>query len=499
MKKFMYFAAALLVLVGCNKNSQENKENAPQNLVTITGGIDFSPQAGARKVVAHGGWQGIESATDAIDFVWELGDEIAVFSAKQESTTEGTPVTTIAEIKKFTVSKILEDGKAEFIGEPLEGGMDTYTVAYPFEYANNMYSTTGDWYFEQQYSKDFRPSGYGYGSKNDFMLYYYETTFDLSLKGDTKLGKIEYWTRYGLYSGEVIHQASISMGKGGLQLTSTPQHVALLIGCRFDGHGFVLKFYDINNQLIMEKGLDIDMRSEDLESYPPYYMKFVSFPTLEVKAAPMHNGHEYVDLGLPSGLKWATCNVGATKEEEYGDYFAWGETEPYYSSLNPLAWKDGKETGYARSSHKYSYEGTQTASKYNSTDGKTTLDLDDDAANANWEGSWRMPTKDEFQELFDNCTWTWTENYNSKNVSGFIVKSKTQGNSNSIFLPASSYFNGKSIMDVGYYSFYWSASRSTEQSFYAYYSNCDYENTVELGFTFERSYGLPVRPVFSAN
>ena len=120
-------------------------------------------------------------------------------------------------------------------------------------------------------------------------------------------------------------------------------------------------------------------------------------------------------------MKWATCNVGASKPEEYGDYFAWGEVEPYYNgdSQNPTDWKSGKTEGYSWSSYKYCKGEDYDLTKYcnNSSDGyngytdkKTFLDPEDDAAHMNWGGSWRMPTKAELEELqnTNNCTWTWT-------------------------------------------------------------------------------------------
>ncbi len=143
------------------------------------------------------------------------------------------------------------------------------------------------------------------------------------------------------------------------------------------------------------------------------------------------NGHEYVDLGLPSGLLWATCNVGATRPEDYGSYFAWGETtiKDVYSNSN-----------YTYSSKPY------------------TLPLTKDAANANWGGTWRMPTAAEFDELIASCTWTWTSNYNSTGRAGYIVKSKVSGNTNFIFLPATGYRNDASLNKAGTSGLYWAAS-----------------------------------------
>ena len=167
---------------------------------------------------------------------------------------------------------------------------------------------------------------------------------------------------------------------------------------------------------------------------------------------------ESVDLGLPSGLKWATMNVGANKPEEYGDYFAWGETEPYYSSQNPLTWKDGKSSGYYWPSYKwcngseYALTKYNTNSKYGTVDNKTVLDPKDDAAHVNWGGSWRMPTAKECNELINNCTWTWTS---QNGVNGRLV---TGPNGKSIFLPAADSRFGTDLRDAGSIGNYWSSS-----------------------------------------
>ncbi len=147
----------------------------------------------------------------------------------------------------------------------------------------------------------------------------------------------------------------------------------------------------------------------------------VTLTSLSCMAQQTHNGHEYVDLGLPSGTLWATCNIGATTPEGYGDYFAWGETEP--------------KTSYDRDNYQWGIvdwedEGNYGMTKYNVTDGKTILDSIDDAASVNWGGSWRMPTFEEIKEILDSCTFTWTT---QNNVNGCIITGK---NGNCIFLPA---------------------------------------------------------------
>ena len=195
------------------------------------------------------------------------------------------------------------------------------------------------------------------------------------------------------------------------------------------------------------------------------------------------NGHEWVDLGLPSGTKWATCNVGATKPEEYGNYYAWGETE----TKTNYNWSTYKWcSGSAETQTKYC-----TDSSYGTVDNKTTLELEDDAARANWGGTWRMPTDDEWTELLENCTRTWTSDYNGTGVAGRIVTSKINGNS--IFLPAAGSRNDEDLGDAGYYGRYWSSSLITvfpDEAWFVFFSS-DY---VDRDF-FYRFHGLSVRPV----
>ena len=163
--------------------------------------------------------------------------------------------------------------------------------------------------------------------------------------------------------------------------------------------------------------------------------------------------YEYVDLGLPSGLKWAKCNVGAEKETDYGYYFQWGETEPH-----------DVDTPYDWANYKYSDDSYNTLTKYNYTtsygedpDGKTTLDLEDDAARANMGGDWRMPTRSDFQELLENTENEWVEDFNGTGVNGRKFTSKTDKNKY-IFIPASGYRTGYQWFGAGYFSFVWSSS-----------------------------------------
>ena len=191
------------------------------------------------------------------------------------------------------------------------------------------------------------------------------------------------------------------------------------------------------------------------------------------------NGHEYVDLGLPSGLKWATCNVGASSPNEYGNYYAWGETgEKGLCDWDTYKWCKG---------------GDDTMTKYctNSNDGivdnKTVLDLEDDVAHVKWGGSWRMPTLDEQKELLDNCTWIWTT---ENGINGYRV---TGPNGNSIFLPAAGYLCGAEINRQGGIGCYWSSSLDNDDSYIACFLYFD--SAIDYWESLGRLQGRSVRPV----
>ena len=196
----------------------------------------------------------------------------------------------------------------------------------------------------------------------------------------------------------------------------------------------------------------------------------------------VRTGHDFVDLGLPSGTKWATCNIGATNPEDYGDYFAWGETTP-------------KDTySWATYSLCNGYESTLTKYCNNSsygnggfTDDLTTLEASDDAATANWGSAWRMPTKEEFEELIDNCTVTWiTQN----GVNGTLF---TGPNDNSIFLPAAGRRSDSELYSAGSYGLYWSSSLYTGSTYHAW--RLYFNSGIYFVNNYRRYCGFTVRPV----
>ena len=186
-------------------------------------------------------------------------------------------------------------------------------------------------------------------------------------------------------------------------------------------------------------------------------------------------GYYYVDLGLPSGTLWATCNIGAFSPYENGSYFAWGETVPkdngFYDWTN-YKWSTGDDGHYT---------------KYNPDDNKTVLDPEDDAARVNWGGGWRMPTRDEMVELTEKCQWKWVWM-----IKSFLI---TGPNGNSIILPAAGYIHGGGHYHVNEECRYWSNTLIPKSIDDAYFLCGEYRHVdVTTGC---RYFGRSVRPVCS--
>ena len=216
----------------------------------------------------------------------------------------------------------------------------------------------------------------------------------------------------------------------------------------------------------------------------------------ETSISGTENGFDYVDLGLPSGLKWATCNVGADSPEEYGYYYAWGETTPKTIAYNWNTYKWATATYHTEYlDDKWALETLtkyNTSSDYGTVDNKTVLELADDAARVNWGGAWRMPTDAEWTELCERCTWTWI-NFNG--INGYEVKSNINGYT--IFLPGAGNYDYNGLGGAGDIGFYWSSSLNTDYPYDAldvYFSDSEIIHNI-LGRFDYRFRGRPVRPV----
>ncbi len=241
----------------------------------------------------------------------------------------------------------------------------------------------------------------------------------------------------------------------------------------------------------------IDLLDQKLD----YVMKEsgISNPFIPDENGVISNGHDYVDLGLKDEqgrtVYWATCNIGAETPEDYGLYFAWGETKGYTEDTS-----DGRKFNWAH--YKFMQEGEsswENITKYTCDDGqtfsiwyegdtfvgdgKTVLDPEDDAAHVNWKGDWRMPTYGELWWLKDNCTWSW-----DSSEKGYTVKGT---NGNSIFLPAAGYRYSSYLRNAGSYGYCWSSSLYSEAGAYGLYF---YSIDVDWS-SGNRCGGQPVRPV----
>lgn len=188
---------------------------------------------------------------------------------------------------------------------------------------------------------------------------------------------------------------------------------------------------------------------------------------LEGQGVQAIQGHEYVDLGL--SVLWASCNIGSNNPEEYGDYFAWGETYTK-SSYNKMTYRfagetlasDNFPTTDARIKALLDYtKYLGEENKQNPNDVK--LDIVDDVANAQWGYPWRMPTMNEISELVDSCTWELDE---IKGIKGYWAVSKVNGNK--IFFPLAGYISDDEVSDVGKAGKYWASELRKDMCFEAY-------------------------------
>ena len=302
----------------------------------------------------------------------------------------------------------------------------------------------------------------GYGKEVSF------TTLDKLLPTVTTTAEVtDITVSSATCGGEVTFNGNVSVTARGI-CWSTKQNPTIEDDKTIDGSGVGIFTSNLSN---LERNTTYYVRAYATNEVGTAYGEEVTFTTLERNA----NGHTYVDLGLPSGLLWATCNVGATSPEEYGDYFAWGETST-------------KETYDLANCPTYGLGILQLCSDYGYIDSEGHFHFTSqyDAATANWGGDWRMPDYYELNELRNSCTWTWTT---QNGVNGYKVIGPSGA---SIFLPAAGFRRGSSLYNAGSSGVYWSSMPTNE---------CD--DAFNLGFNSDshrlsdgsRYDGCSVRPV----
>lgn len=294
-----------------------------------------------------------------------------------------------------------------------------------------------------------------------------------------KTGRVRFVAggEQSLTVGGISHYTSFDLGSKEYTSSSAPMTLSTTLQGEECSTGYVYGFYaDATERQIRLRSLDtIYSRIFPLSMLNAGQSGYIAVPTEENDEgweiptfSGTLNGHEYVDLGLPSGTLWATCNVGATTPEEYGNYYAWGETETKsdYNRDNCVTY--GKDMYNISGSAQY------------------------DAARVEWGGTWSMPDRFQLNELCNknNCTWEWiTQN----GVNGYKVTGK---NCNSIFLPAAGRSVGTSLNDLGTKAYYWSSSPYEGFSIYAdAYYLCFYSGYHSTTHYDVRYYGFSVRPV----
>lgn len=264
---------------------------------------------------------------------------------------------------------------------------------------------------------------------------------------------------------------------------------------RYDPYATKTVYADVNN---LETGDTIVCTFSDFKYNTQYYyrvffrlgsmvtdgnintFKFIFVP----KENGVENGYQYIEMGL--SVRWADVNMGAVNPEDFGDCFAWGETEPKSDyDWSTYKWCDGTSAYMT----KYS-----TGLGLGTCDNKTTLEPEDDAAHVQWGGGWRMPTKAEFDELRKKCTWTRTS---LNGVDGFLVTSNVDGyKDRSIFFPIAGYRYGTELLNSGYQGYYWSSSLGIDEKQGQYDAHCLYiSSDGNRPYICYRNYGFSVRPV----
>ena len=237
----------------------------------------------------------------------------------------------------------------------------------------------------------------------------------------------------------------------------------------------------------LEPGTKYHVRAYALRGLEYYYGEDKSFTTEGNSGGGSGDEHAYVDLGLPSGLLWATRNVGASSPEDYGDYFAWAETQPksYYDWSTYQYTCNDDYNGLT----KYCNDSDYGCNGF--TDNLTTLQPGDDAATANWGSGARMPTKQEWEELRDYCSSVWTTQ------NGVNGRRFTGPNGNTLFLPAAGSRWSDELIRAGSYGYYWSSSLDTDYPEGAWYFDFYSAGYAYMNY-YSRDIGRSVRAVRSS-
>lgn len=461
MKKYFGIAFLLLSLAACNKvvtDIQPVEDPTPESkteVITITAKLGPKTKAGDTKAVADNG-------DGKITVSWEVDEHLAILY-------EAGGVKKLSDARITEVDAVTGSATIVFAVEGAENDIPC-TIVYPLTAAKDDYTGVKD---------------------AATLLAVQDGTLSPALDVRVGEGSIQT-TEPGLtvttqpVAQFAIFKFTLRNAAGSTALSANPLTVTI------DGNDYTVTPAEPTDVLyaalpaVTEEKVSFDAVDSGSKTY------LFTSPSVTFTAGKYYQStlrmREYVAMG--DGLKWAVCNVGAENPWDYGDYFAWGATEPYYaeghSQDNPCSdWKDGK-TGYNWASYPFMQEGRSNwkyITKYTYADGHTEAiwydgegefigdgktdfadyDFVDDAARVNWGSTWRMPTIEEWRTLLDDTKFTWegTDDYlgdSSKHV-GCIVTSQVPGyEGNQIFLPAAGGRDSLDLINAGSYGYYWSSS-----------------------------------------
>ena len=423
--------AAALSFVSCSKNEPVPTTEGRQLTMTLT----LPGDAGTRAVFeenrdADGSFLGLKTK-------WELGDKISVGVMDNKA------------ISTFKAASVSDDGKtATFVGKTLaewgelSDGIEFWSY-YPSADMDwrqqdgtlaNLPNHDFLWIYSEYSDGKLIPETY---YTREVYLFRFPEGFafcDKEVNGNVTL-EISGETIFSLFDIEA-DESTPATGENAIQVGP----VSVSAGALTDDV-YVAAFTDWAQCVKINIGVSPEDGSWVKQyklSYPTGFNSGQLYTITSVSKLQLVT--EAVDMGLPSGLKWATCNLGATSPEEYGNYYAWGETAP--------------KTDYSWGTYFDTTDEGSTFTKY-ATDKKTVLDPEDDAAYAALGGKFRMPTEADWQELYNNCTWDWKTTADGYASNGRLV---TASNGNTIFLPAAGFRDGTTFKDAGSWGYYWSSS-----------------------------------------
>lgn len=392
-----------------------------------------------------------KDATDKIDLTWDEGDNILVTVGDKSSV--------------FTLTTGAGTPQGIFKGTmPADGA--SYSVQYPIAEPDLSVQT----YVEESFGKDLMRMTTKMNGTLDggFTLSADYALLGLQLTGNTEIGKI------------VLSKNNTDGTAGDLSYTLLCPNVTLSADPTI--------FYIVVSPDTWANGFTVDVYNKTYSTLIKQFVttKSTTFSTTNATVMPkkhVEKTYEHVDLGLPSGILWAKCNIGADTETDAGLYFQWGDTRGYTADQVRV------DTIFDWAHYKFGTRDNLT--KYNSTDGLTTLQPEDDAAYTNMGEDWKVPTEVQYKELKENTTSAWVDNYNNTGVSGRLFAGT---NGNTLFLPAVGAASSNVVYGISLYGLYWSANCDGNAG-----SNFGFSNSDMYFNNNPRSSGYPIRGVKEAN